>query len=103
MSVNGKKFADHWRGRPHVILLGAGASRAALPDGDGNGRRLPVINDFIEVVGLQSLLADVGVNSDGRNIEDVYSELADGYHPRLPELEDAIFSYFSQLELPETP
>ena len=29
--------------RPHVVLLGAGATRAAFPDGDATGRRLSLI------------------------------------------------------------
>jgi len=34
---------------PHVFILGAGASVAACPDGDRNGRRLPVMANFVEV------------------------------------------------------
>jgi len=43
-------------GRPHVVLLGAGASYAAFPDGDKNGRKLPLLKDFVEVIGLQGLI-----------------------------------------------
>ena len=32
--------------RPHLVVLGAGASRAAFPDGDKNGKRLPLMADF---------------------------------------------------------
>ena len=31
---------------PHVVLLGAGASKAALPEGDRNGRHVPVLRDL---------------------------------------------------------
>jgi hypothetical protein len=34
--------------RPRVVILGAGASIAACPSGDANGRRLPVMIDFVE-------------------------------------------------------
>jgi hypothetical protein len=32
--------------RPHVVILGSGASRATGPDGDLNGRRLPTMEDW---------------------------------------------------------
>ena len=37
-------------GRPHVVILGAGASLAAFPNGDANGIRLPLMLDFIEKI-----------------------------------------------------
>jgi hypothetical protein len=46
----------HEDGRPHVVILGAGASLQALPDGDRKGQRLPPIYDLAEVVGLCSIL-----------------------------------------------
>lgn len=81
--------------RPHVFILGAGASRAALPEGDRQGRRLPLMNDLVEVVGLGSVLDGHGVTYRGENFETVYSDL----HGR-PE-EEAVFDYFSSLELPD--
>lgn len=103
MSVDATKFLNHWRARPHLVLLGAGASRAALPAGDTNGRRLPLMDDFIEVLELQDLLDDMGVDQASRNIEEIYAELAEANHPRLPELEEAISSYFQKLVLPDHP
>jgi hypothetical protein len=41
--------------RPHVVILGAGASLAAFPNGDRNGRRLPLMKDFVDVVALRGL------------------------------------------------
>ena len=41
--------------RRYVVILGAGASRAAFPIGDRNGQKLPVIKDFVGVVGLTYL------------------------------------------------
>ncbi len=37
-------------GRPHVVLLGAGASRAAFLNGDRNGKILPLMADFVKHV-----------------------------------------------------
>ena len=42
--------------RPHVVLLGAGASRAAFPSGDGCFRKVPVMNDLLDIVGLKLMV-----------------------------------------------
>ncbi len=39
-------------GRPHVVILGAGASLAAFPNGDANGISLPLMYNFIKKLGL---------------------------------------------------
>ncbi|MBS3101438.1 hypothetical protein J4204_04850 [Candidatus Woesearchaeota archaeon] len=39
--------------RPHVVVLGAGASRATCPDGDKNGKKLPLMSDFVKILGLK--------------------------------------------------
>ena len=36
---------------PHVVFLGAGASKAAFPHGDRNGRHLPLMNELPSVLG----------------------------------------------------
>ena len=33
-------------GGPHVVLLGAGASRAVCTNGDKHGRKLPLMSDL---------------------------------------------------------
>ena len=58
---------------PHVVILGAGASLAACPDGDAYGNRLPVMTNLIETTGLSSLLNDRHSNVD--NFESFYSDL----------------------------
>jgi hypothetical protein len=92
-------------GRPHVVILGAGASRAAFQDGDANGRRLPLMEDLIHVVGLADELSRLGVERPGSNFEAVYSALhARGRHePVLTQLETRIREYFSALTLPASP
>jgi len=39
---------DTRAGKPRVVILGAGASLAAFPDGDKNGKKLPLMCDFVE-------------------------------------------------------
>ncbi|MCU0649031.1 MAG: hypothetical protein MUF00_13605 [Gemmatimonadaceae bacterium] len=91
--------------RRHLVLLGAGASCAATPHGDAKGRRLPVMNNFVETVGVGSLLDKAGIDWAKRNFEDVYSELAasGGQHEVKEELERRVESYFSGLVLPSQP
>lgn len=92
-------------GGPHVFILGAGASRAACPAGDKNGKKIPLMNDLIEIVGLQQLLNKSGIKITDKDFEVIYSELSLGGHHAdlLKEIEREIFDYFSSLELPEEP
>lgn len=39
--------------RPHVVLLGAGASRAALPRGDRLSRPIPLMHDLVGILNLR--------------------------------------------------
>ena len=41
---------------PHVVILGAGASRATCLMGDKHRKILPLIQDFIESIGLKKIL-----------------------------------------------
>ncbi len=54
------EIAQLTRQRPHVVLLGAGASRQAFPNGEACGRRLPLMNDFTEIVPVAAVLERVG-------------------------------------------
>jgi hypothetical protein len=91
--------------RPHVVLLGAGASRAAFPNGGKNGKKLPLMDDFIDTVPIKHILDKLGIKYSNRNFEDVYSELSGNpvNQENLQEIEKIIFNYFSSLELPSAP
>lgn len=92
-------------GRPHVVLLGAGASYAALPEGDRNGRKLPLLKDFVDVIGLREQMRDAGVSEPFDDFEAIYSKIA--LDPTLGDLtksiDSAVYSYFESLELPSEP
>lgn len=100
-----EEITDVSMGRPHVVLLGAGASCAAFPQGERNGKRLPVMVDFFEVAPIANVLASEGIHCSGRNFEELYSELTrDPTKVTICKtLERAVFDYFSSLELPEGP
>lgn len=93
------------KGRSHVVILGAGASRAALPDGDKNGKELPVMNDLIEVVGLGPILKSAGISYQGENFEVIYGSLSKDPDKKVvvEAIKDHIFDYFVQLQLPDQP
>lgn len=88
---------------PHVVILGAGASFAALPDGDKDGRRLPLMNNLVEVIGLEPLIEAYGLKYEGENFEATYDALVHSgqYDELVGEIDAAVENYFGQMELPE--
>lgn len=60
---------------PHVVILGAGASCAAIPNGDKNGKKISAMNGFIEKIGLSELLSKIVLSTTSKNLEDIYMEL----------------------------
>ena len=86
----------------HVVLLGAGASRAAFPDGEASGKRLPLMEDFVEIVPIRPLLEGREIEWRGRAFEEVYSSLAadPDQATLVQELEAAAYGYFDALSLP---
>ncbi len=94
-----------WLNRPHLVILGAGASLAALPNGDRRGRRLPLMSNLVEVLGLRAVIRDHNIPYHGEDFETFFSDLAvSGKHQSCVQaMEKAIFDYFGTLELPECP
>jgi hypothetical protein len=92
-------------GKPHIVIIGAGGSRAALPSGDANGRQLPLMNDLLKVVpGVREALARYGIRNTKRNFEEIYSSLVEiKALEAKSDVEAAIFEYFSSLALPNQP
>ena len=91
--------------RLHVVILGAGASLAAFPDGDKHGNKLPLMNNFVDTLNLRPILESSNLNYDGDNFEGIYSDLYnEGKHKNLLKtIENKIYEYFSELELPNCP
>jgi hypothetical protein len=91
--------------RPQVVILGAGCSLAAFPDGDRNGRRLPLMNNLIEILGLQDLVQRANLVDAPTNFEALYGRLADDPQQIgvVRDIESAVTDYFSQMVLPDSP
>jgi len=92
--------------RPHLVLLGAGASLAAFPSGEKNGLKLPLMNNFVETVeGLADYFNEKGIAYNGKNFEDLYSNLyTDSRYDEIrQDAEHLIYDYFAQMQLPDEP
>lgn len=91
--------------RPHVVILGAGASFAAFESGDRNGKKLPLMNNLVETLGLKELLDSTGLSFASSNFEDIYSFIysAPGLTEVRSELERRVHRYFASMELPDHP
>ena len=98
-----EQIADTSASRPHVVILGAGASLAACPEGDRNGRGLPLMDDLIDVLELRPLLEAESVDVLDTNFERIYSQLHGEPSRRglCAQLEQRVRTYFSALRLPD--
>lgn len=100
-----RKLEKPESGRPHVVILGAGASKAAIPYGDRNGLQVPLMNDLVEVTGLSKVFDEQGITWRGKNFESLYSEMASEVagDSLLDRIESHVRQYFEQFELPDEP
>jgi hypothetical protein len=88
---------------PHVVILGAGASKAACPKGDAGGKVVPVLNELSTCLNLEPLFRKNKIRYKNTDFESLYDDLVtSGKHTELTkELEHRVQNYFSQLRLPE--
>jgi hypothetical protein len=90
---------------PHVVILGSGASAAAFPNGDANGKAVPTMQTLVKQVGLSEILRSVGITEAPDNFEVLYSQLYSDENTRKlrSDLEEKIYTYFDQMRLPPQP
>lgn len=109
MSMSNSEIEFNMKNRPHVVILGAGASCAAIPNGDKNGRKIPAMKGFIEAFGLEKILEKVTINTTSDNLEDIYMELErrSTHEPLCAEIQrelnDAIKEGMNSYLLPDKP
>lgn len=88
--------------RPHIVIVGSGASVASFPKGDKNGKQLPTMDNLVEVIGLKKIFDKHGFSPSDLNFESLYSDL----HLKNPnselikDIENSVYDYFSSLNLP---
>ena len=93
------------KNRPHVVVLGAGATVAAIPNGDKCGQKSSVMDGFIDELEMSSVIESINLKTNSTNLEDIYTEL----HERSDcddirrELDLRIREYFSRLRIPDDP
>ncbi len=98
------EISDTSMERSHVVILGAGASKATCPGGDLNGRAIPLMNNLISVCGLGAILGEAGHEVPSEDFEQLYGALHNNEGRRLlSSLEDKVFAYFDSLCLPVEP
>ena len=89
-------------GKPHVLLLGAGASKAALPSGDKNGKPVPILRDLARDLHLHRDFPQDLVDLSQTDFEAAYSELFNrGDSQELEQVSRKIADYFWDLQLPD--
>lgn len=93
-------------GGGHIVILGAGASVAAtkLTPLDG-GQELPLMNNFIKIVGLLDIIEKLPEHIKSDNFEELYSNL---FHDNpnsieIKEIEKRVYNFFKSLKLPDVP
>ncbi len=98
------KSYPFWKVVPNIVILGAGASRAAFPNGDIYGQKLPLMDDLIENLKLETFLRESRIDYQSKNFEDLYNELFEQPEntQTLKELNDIVYDYFSYLRIPDT-
>lgn len=91
-------------GGGHVVILGAGASIAlTMRNQELSGKRLPSMDNFIDVVGLSDIVEKLPENLRARNFEDLYSKLHND-NPKsdsILEIEHRVQEYFKDMKLPD--
>ena len=87
--------------RPHLVILGAGATKATLPNGDKNKKPVPLMCDLMTRLKLNTLLEKHGISNEKNNFEAFYSSIYETKPKLSSEIEDKIYSYFSSLKIPD--
>lgn len=91
--------------KPHLFILGAGATKACIPNGDKNNNSSPVMKDFLKTIGKEDILDGIELETTSNNIETIYSELHEKpeYSSKVKEIENAIVEHFSNMQIPDNP
>lgn len=92
----------------HLVILGAGASLASnLRNVEKNGGQLPLMNNIVEVTGLQDIVSRLPeeLQSLQNQFELLFSKLFEDeeFEEERIEIEQRIYDYFGRLELPDEP
>jgi hypothetical protein len=97
-----EEIENTFMGKPHVLLLGAGAGKAALPAGDKYSKSVPILRELAYTLNLYKYFPHDLVELSKKDFESAYSKLHNRKeNTSLERINDIVFQYFSDLELPE--
>ena len=90
---------------PHVVVLGAGASKAAFPQGDKNGKLIPIMDELPDVLGKpwENLVNQSKPPVQGFEAQFSWLRQIESYSSELRHIEALISEYFRDLALPDHP
>lgn len=99
------KYEKYYKDKPHVVILGAGASVATILKGDKNGRKISAMDGFLKNLGMSDIIENLNLKTKSQNLEDIYSELSedDKYKDIRNELDDRIRTDFNKFEISNYP
>ncbi len=93
--------------RPHVVILGAGASKQAMPAGDKFGKKIPLLDELPELEELapewKQLISEACPPPGNFESQFSWIKQKDIYSSQLSKIEKIISSYFESLYLPDSP
>jgi hypothetical protein len=108
--MNGLTKEDRIRtvfgGGGHVVILGAGASIAStVRNHEPSGKKLPSMDNFIEIIGLQDIVDSIDSKLKSDNFEILYSNLFQDNptSKEVIEIERRVKEYFAEMRLPDEP
>lgn len=91
-------------GGGHVVILGAGASIASTcRNPEPNGKQLPSMDNFIDVVGLSDIVKSLPEKLRAKNFEQLYTNLHN-FNPKsneILEIQKRVYDYFKDMKLPD--
>ncbi|MCC7477086.1 hypothetical protein IT575_01395 [bacterium] len=92
--------------RPHLVILGAGASKAAdILSGSRFGKPLPEMKDLVRLLRLEDPLMAAGIEPPYDDFESVYSSLCEdeSLDELRQELDRLVHEHFSAVQITEEP
>jgi hypothetical protein len=95
--------AENYNHHPHVVILGAGASLAAFPDGDKNGKKLPLMNNIVRTINIGNDLQQLGIKGEIKDFEATFDDLSNKFRGNIhfENIKTKIYQYFSEFEIPD--
>ena len=91
--------------KPHVVILGVGASKAAFLGGDKNGKSIPLLNDLPDIIGepWKELVIEAQPPVQGFESQFSWIRSRRTFSEKLSKIEELIHQYFESLEILDCP